>query len=113
MADTNAKQVNIEIDCGATFEMDIILRDDGGSPIDLTGVIATSHLREFPESNECMPFTCTHNNEGGTVTLSMNREDTAKISYVKGVYDVFLSFPNYKSEKILQGDVSIIPAVTR
>ena len=107
------QKVNIQIDCGATFQMEIVLKDDGGSLIDLTGCIATSHLREFAESNEYMPFTCSQNGEGGTVTLTMSREDTAKIGYTRGVYDVFLSFPNYVSEKILQGDVAIIPAVTR
>lgn len=107
-------QVNITIEAGADFnDLSFTILDEDENVIDLTGATVRSHLREFPESNEYLPFTCEHNGEGGKVTLYMSAEDTAKIGYTKGVYDVFIQYANDAVEKILQGDVYVIPAVTR
>ena len=106
-------QLNLTIESGADFILNFTITDEDEAVVDLTGSTVRSQIREFPESNEYMPFTCIHNSEGGMVTLSMSGADTAKIGYTRGVYDVFIQYANDAIEKILQGDVHIIPAVTR
>ena len=109
----STKILDIIIECGADFTMNSIVRDDTDALIDLTGATVTAHLREYAEASDYFAFTATHNGAGGKVTLSMNHENTAQIGYSRGVYDVFIVFPDETTEKYLMGDVTVIPAVTK
>lgn len=107
------KLLNIVIEKGADFHMSFTVTDDEDNLIDLSGATVTAYLREYAEADDYFAFTATHNGLGGKVSLTMPHEDTAQIGYTKGVYDVFVQFPNEDAEKYLMGEVTIIPAVTR
>ena len=113
MAEISLKQVNIMMECGADFTMSIIIRDDSDSLVDLTGYTVEAQLREFPEAEDYLQFTATHNNSGGKITITMAHEDTASIAYTSGVYDVYITDPYNVREKVIEGNVTVAPAVTK
>lgn len=113
MAQYEIKKCDITIECGATFTMYFVVRDNNNSLVDLTGSTVEAQLREYAEANDYFEFTATHNGSGGRVTLTMPFEDTAAIPYTSGVYDVYITDQNNDREKYLIGDVNIVPAVTK
>lgn len=104
--------MDIVIDCAGDFGMSFTLRDEEGDLIDLTGAVVTAQLREFPESLDHFDFSCSHNGQGGQVVIGMSWRVTAKIPYTRGVYDVFVDFPNDTRKKYLKGKVEIYHNVT-
>ena len=113
MAQYEIKEVDITIECGATFNMYFTVRDDSNSLVDLTGSTVEAQLREYAEANDYLEFTATHNGAGGRVTITMPFEDTAAIPYTAGVYDVFITDTDNDRQKYLTGNVTIIPSVTK
>lgn len=107
------KQLDIIIECGADFSLYFLVRDSENALVDLTGAVVSAHLREYAEAQDYFAFTATHNGAGGKVTLTMPHEDTAEIGYTRGVYDVFIDFPDETRLKYLWGNVEIDPEVTK
>lgn len=101
---------NITIQKRGDYHIDFLTEEDDGTPIDVSGITVESHLREFPESNEYLPFTGTADETG--IHLDMPHAVTAKIGYTRGYYDVFVS-ENGSREKFAIGIAKIIPEVTR
>ena len=108
-----ATRKNITLECGADFVMLHPFTDDNGEPKDLTGATIEAQLRHFAQDTEYVMFTATHNNTGGIITLAMPHELTAEISYVDGVYDVFVNYPDGGREKVLYGNAHIEPHVVK
>lgn len=107
------KQLDITIECGADFSLNAAIRNSEDALVDLTGCTVTAQLREYPEAYDYIGFTCTHNGQGGQITVSMSHAITSKVGYSDGVYDVFISFPSGAVDKVLWGKAEIIPAITR
>ena len=99
-----ATRKNIALECGADFVMLHPVTDENGDPKDLTGATIEAQLRHFAQDTEYFLFTTYHNGAGGRITLAMPHELTAEISYVDGVYDVFVNYPDGGREKVLYGN---------
>ena len=106
-------RLDITIECGADFALSFLVRDDEGTLIDLTGATVEAQVREYAEAADYFAFTAVHNGQGGRVSLSMPHEVTASIGFSRGVYDVFIDYPDESREKYLMGDVTVIPEVTK
>ena len=104
--------LDIVIDSAADFGLNAVIENPDMDTYDLTDAVVSAQLREFPESRDCFDFVCNHNGEGGRIEISMPWHTTRKIPYTKGVYDVFITFPNNTRLKVLKGKVDIIPNVT-
>lgn len=109
----NPKQFDITIECGADFSLNMAIRNSEDALVDLTGCTVSAQLREYPEASDYIAFTATHNGEGGKITLSMAHESTAQVGYSAGYYDCFVTFPDTSVQKVLWGEVTVIPAVTK
>ena len=97
---------------GADYAADIVIAEDNETPIDLTGYTAEAQIREFPESPDKEDFTCSVDSAG--IHLSMAKETIDHIGYTQGRYDLFLTDPdNEIRTKLLQGNIFIVPEVTR
>ena len=107
-----SNKYDIEIECGADFALSFVIRDDGGSLVNLADAVITAQLREYAEAQDYIDFTAVHNSAGGKITLTMAHEDTANISYTQGVYDVFVTLDG-TTEKVVYGDVTVYPNVTK
>ena len=110
MAEEN--KYNITIETGADFVLPF-LWETNGIPKDLTGTRIEAQLREYPEAVDVIDFTCSHNGEGGTITITLPNEVTKAIAYTYGVYDVFVVYPDGTKKRPLRGDVKIQHYVTK
>ena len=108
-----ATRKNIALECGADFVMLHPVTDENGDPKDLTGATIEAQLRHFAQDTEYYLFTTYHNGAGGRITMAMPHELTAEISYVDGVYDVFVNYPDGGREKVLYGNAHIEPHVVK
>ena len=107
------EKLDIEVECGAKFEMPFTMFDDSEEIIDLTGAEIEAQLRQNAESADYFQFTVIHNGIGGHVVVSMPYELTAEISFTSGVYDIYVTFPNEDRKLIMYGDVIVYPNVTK
>ena len=104
---------DINIDVGGDFSFTFTVYSEGSTPVDLTGAVVTAKLREYPEGTAETSFTCTHNDEGGQITISMAHETTASLGYTYGWYDIKIIFPDTTEEDALHGKAFITAGVTR
>ena len=102
---------NLIIHQGADFNLPIALMDENGDAVDLTGATVEAQVREFPESKDYHDFQ--YSIEGNRIELSMPHEDTSKICFSYGAYDVMINYPNGNREKVLWGNVDVIQEVSR
>ena len=108
----NVIEHDIEIDCGADYQMDLEFRNDNDDLISMTGWTVEAQLRDFAQAAEAIDFTCTANSSG--ITLTLPHTKTSGIGYIRGNYDVFLTDPdNSCRSKLMQGTAVIVPEVTR
>lgn len=104
---------DIRIDCGADFSLRYRVQNDEEELTDLTDAVVRSQLRPFAEAADSITFRCSHNGSGGTIVMRLSHEETAAIRFMKGVYDVFIDYPDGNVDKVLQGAAIIIKAVTK
>ena len=103
---------DLTIHVGADYKVLFAYQEDDGTPIDVSDWTAVAQLREYPESDDFIAFTCTSYQEG--FLLELSAEKTSQITYTRGVYDVFVTDPDdYCRFKLVQGRVRIVPNVTR
>lgn len=113
MSITMKSAYDIEVDIGADFVFNIRLKDDEGKPVNLVGAVIDARLAEYSESADSIPFIGMHNGTGGLITLMLTHEQTEKISFANGVYDVIVEYETGYRELVLNGAVIVNPTVTR
>ena len=106
-------QLNILIETGADFVLPFTIYDNNKDPVDLTGSVITSHLRRFPEASEYLEFICTHNGAGGRVYITMPKEVTSQIAFLRGVYDVLVTLADGITSYPINGNAEIRHGVTK
>lgn len=104
---------DITIDTGGDFELSFTLYGEGSSVVDLTGAIVRAQLREYPEGSTTTDFVCTHNDDGGQITISMVHEATRDLGYSYGWFDIKVTYPNGSVEEVMHGKAFITAHVTR
>ena len=103
---------DITIKAGANYAVDFVYEEDDGTPVSVEGWTAEAQLREFPEARDKHDFVCTADADG--FHLTMSHDETSKIGYTRGVYDVFIIAPDSSvRERLIQGRAMIIPEATR
>lgn len=106
-------KLNIAIECGADFRMKFTITDDNDQPIDLTGAIVEAQLRQYESAVDYFQFVATHNQTGGTVTMTLPKEVTNLVSYSSGYYDVFVTLAGGSRSRVLHGDVTVKANITK
>ncbi len=109
-----AIKANLIIDQGTSFDTTINVSDDDNNPIDLTGYTGAAQMRKHYSSLTAYAFVVTVNQEGGTVTLTMNAATSNSIPYGRYVYDCELTKASTGTViRLIEGIVTISPQVTR
>lgn len=114
-----AANYDITIEQGATFQLNLIWKDSGGNPIDLTDYTARMQVRQKYTSDEAALSLSTENGTivmggvSGTVNISAPAADTANLSIKTGVYDVEIVSPSGVVTRLIEGCVVVSPEVTR
>lgn len=103
---------DLVINKGENYTVDFSYQEDDGTPVDVSGWTAEAQIREFPEAKDYQGFVCSADNTG--FHLSLSAENTERLSFSRGFYDVFITDPYGLSRvKLVQGRVSVIRDTTR
>lgn len=116
-----AAKINLTVEKGATFTKNFVWKDAKGRAINITSYTANLQVRatadpasavllelgsQAPESGIVLGGTA------GTINLTITDEETAALTFTKGVYDLLLSLPDGTKKRLLQGSFAVSPAVT-
>ena len=110
----SAGTYNFIIDQGATFTRQLTVKENN-SVMDLTGYSVASKMRSTHDSSTVVgTFTCTISNaSGGIITVSMSSSITAAIEEAIYVYDLEITSGAGIVTRLLQGQITVNPEVTR
>ena len=110
----SAGTYNFILEQGATFNRQLTVKDDG-SVMNLTGYSVASKMRSTHDSSTVVgTFTCTISNaSGGIITVNMPASTTAAIEEAIYVYDLEITSGAGIVTRLLQGEVTVNPEVTR
>ena len=103
---------DITIEQGSDFPLDLIYADDNETPVNVSGWIVESVIRESERDYYSVPFICSADNKG--FHLSMSAARTNQLTFSNGVYDVFITDPQrqYRT-RLISGKVTVIPNPAR
>ena len=115
----SATTFDITIEQGATFTLSLVWKDSAGAPTDLTGWAARMQVR--PSHGSDLVLLSLSSTSGGitlggtagTIEVVASATATAAITGRKAVYDIELAAPGGAVTRLLQGQVTISPEVTR
>ena len=105
-------RANINIDQGASFTAQLQLDDPNGNPIDISTYTIAAQLRKNYASINSVSFTAS-GNSSGTIVLSMTANTTSSIAYGRYVYDIRLTDGSGAVVRVMEGQVTVNPGVTR
>ena len=105
---------NLFIDQGAEFYRTMSVTDSNKAVINLTNCTITAQLRKNYTSSTFVPMVTTILNVSlGKVSIALSAATTAAITNGQYVYDVELTSVEGKIYRILEGNITISPNVTR
>lgn len=108
-----ALKANLLIDQGSTYSTTLTLTNETDEAMDLTGYSGAAQLRKHYTSSNSYVFGVDLNATAGTVTLSMNANNTANIASGRYVYDVEITSSSGVVTRVVEGIVTVTPNVTR
>jgi|TARA_B110000483_G_C17966596_1_gene454174 hypothetical protein len=105
---------NLYIDQGADYSTTISLTDSNGDVLSLTGYTAAGQLRKtFGSSTVAATFTTALSAASGQVTLTLSDVTTASMEAGRYVYDVLITDGSGTKTRILEGQATLTPSVSR
>ena len=110
----SAGTYNFVLEQGATFNR-ILTVQENGSAMNLTGYSVASKFRSTHDSSTVVgTFTCTISDAAnGKITMQMTNSTTAAIEEGIYVYDLEITASSGTVTRIMQGNVTVNPEVTR
>lgn len=109
-----ATVANLFIDQGTDFSANVSLRNQDGTPINLSGYTVASQFRKSYQSSTAVNFTVTIVSPSeGKIELSLNDTATSGIRAGRYLYDVEITSPAGVRKRALEGIVVITPEITR
>ena len=109
-----AAKANIVLDQGSTFNTAISLTNDSNGPLDLTGYTVESTAKQWYTSSNVVTITAMVPSPAnrGVIELSLSSNTTASMYPGRYVYDVITIDPSGNVTRIVEGILSVTPAVT-
>jgi len=105
---------NLFIDQGSTFSADIDVTDSDGNALDLTNYTVAGQMRRSYASLTATDFTATVENASeGTVRIKLTATETNDLKAGRYVYDVEITSPDSIVTRVVEGQIEIMPGVTR
>jgi hypothetical protein len=105
---------NFIVEQGATFNRILTVKENN-SAMNLTGYSVASKMRSTHDSSTVVgTFTCTISNaSSGEITMSMTNSTSAAIEEGIYVYDLEITSGAGAVTRLIQGEVTVNPEVTR
>ena len=106
---------NIFIDQGANFSTTLTINDSTGSALDLTNYTAIAQIRKSPSSSTSVSFTAAFVDPrtSGKITLTLTDTQTTALEAGRFVYDVVITAADGTKTRVVEGQVTVNPSVTR
>tara|TARA_B100002019_G_scaffold198723_1_gene172174 strand:+ start:179 stop:511 length:333 start_codon:yes stop_codon:yes gene_type:complete len=105
---------NIFIDQGATFTTTVTVTDANGDAVNLSGYSVAAQIRKTFLSSTATAFTATISNaSSGEITISLSPTQTAALEAGRFVYDVVITASGGTKTRVVEGQVTVNPSVTR
>tara|TARA_R100001509_G_scaffold20981_1_gene10932 strand:+ start:589 stop:921 length:333 start_codon:yes stop_codon:yes gene_type:complete len=105
---------NIFIDQGATFTTTVTVTDANGDAVNLSGYSVAAQIRKTFLSSTATAFTATISNaSAGEITISLTPTQTAALEAGRFVYDVVITASGGTKTRVVEGQVTVNPSVTR
>ena len=105
---------NLFIDQGSDFSAIVTLKNQNGTPINLTGFTVASQFRKTYQSSSFTAFTVTvHNAEQGKVKLQLPAATSSLLQAGRYLYDVEITSPIGERKRALEGIIVLTPEITR
>ena len=105
---------NIFIDQGATFTTTVTVTDANGDAVNLSGYSVAAQIRKTFLSSTATAFTATISNaSSGEITISLTPTQTTALEAGRFVYDVLITASGGTKTRVVEGQVTVHPSVTR
>lgn len=114
-----AAEWNFTIDQGAEFDRTLTWRDNNDTPIDLTGFTGDLQARFKVSSAAIILQMSTSNSRmilggaNGTIRLKLTAAESRVLDFLVGVHDLELTSSGGAVTRLLEGQVTLSPEVTR
>ena len=110
-----AQFVEIDIDQGADFTLDLGLKNDDGTPKNAYSYTFSSAIKKsyYSRSNVASFVVDTTYASTGNVLLSMNAATTTSIKAGRYLFDIKQKDANNVVERLAEGIITINPQITR
>ena len=95
---------------GDSLRLQFALTDQNSVPLDLTGVVADSEIRDRPAGDVIVPFQCVITLPT-IINLTLLAADSQNLP-PQGVWDLKLTYPSGDVATPLSGPVTVTPDVT-
>ena len=105
---------NFILEQGATFTRTLTVQENS-SAMNLSGYSVASKMRSTHDSGTVVgTFSCTISNaSGGVIVMNMNNSTTAGIEEGMYVYDIEITSSAGTVTRLMEGNVTVNPEVTR
>ena len=105
---------NIFIDQGATFTTTVTVSDANGDAVNLSGYSVAAQIRKTFLSSSATAFTASISNaSSGEITISLTDTQTTALEAGRFVYDVLITASGGTKTRVVEGQVTVNPSVTR
>ena len=105
---------NIFIDQGADFTTTVTVTDSNGDAVSLVGYSAAAQIRKSYSSSTSTAFTTSISNaSGGEITITLTDTQTAALDAGRYLYDVLITASGGDKTRVVEGQVTVNPSVTR
>jgi hypothetical protein len=106
---------NLYVDQGSSYDATLQITDLDEQALDLTGHSAISQIRKTYTSNTKVDFTVSIGSipSNGEIRLQLSDSQTSSFKMGKYVYDVRITNSNGESTRVLEGNLTINPSVSR
>ena len=108
-----AIKANLVIDQGTDFSAIIDVVDSSGNVFDLSSYTAAAQMRKNYASSSATTFTCTDNETGGQITLTLSSSITSTLEPGRYLYDVEITSSSNSITRVVEGIVTVTPGMTR
>lgn len=105
---------NLFIDQGSTFSSIVTLRNQDGSPMNLTGFTVKSQFRKSYQSSQAFTFTSNvFDALTGRIRLQLAADASSAVRAGRYLFDVEITSPIGEKYRALEGIVVISPEITQ
>lgn len=110
-----AQFVEVDLDQGTDFNLDIVVRRDDGSVINVAGYTFSSSMRKsFYSSSAAANLTVSVvNAANGNVRFSLNSAVTANIKAGRYLFDIKQKDTSNTTTRVFEGIITVNPQVTK